>query len=167
MSLIPGKPYNSEEEKKKWIDSYDRYDIPPNFQRSLIPGKVYNFQEPTPSRKYTRTGVSIILNKRKGIFIEYITNRWNKNNPYCIFEEFIYDNYHKIGCKSMYESKDLKFIINTEPIFAKQVARGLCDRIPEDCAGIIERMLIGDKIVGQGPDIYPQRMCDANGVYHV
>ena len=43
-------------------------------------------------------------------------------------------------------------------LLAKQVARGLCHRIPEDCAGIIERMLVGDKIVGKGPDRYEQRL---------
>jgi len=41
--------------------------------------------------------------------------------------------------------------------FAKQIARGLSGRMPEDCAGIIERMLVGDKVVGKGPDIYEAR----------
>ena len=49
------------------------------------------------------------------------------------------------------------YMIDTSPALAKQVARGLCDRIPEDCAGIIERMLVGDKIVGKGPDRYSER----------
>ena len=41
--------------------------------------------------------------------------------------------------------------------FAKQIALWLSERMPEDCAGIIERMLMGDKIVGTGPDRYESR----------
>jgi hypothetical protein len=54
-------------------------------------------------------------------------------------------------------SKYVTYMIDTSPTLAKQVARGLCDRIPEDCAGIIERLLVGDKIVGNGPDRYEER----------
>jgi hypothetical protein len=43
------------------------------------------------------------------------------------------------------------------PTLAKQYARGLSHKIPEDCAGIVERFLVGDKLVGQGPDRYPER----------
>ena len=42
-------------------------------------------------------------------------------------------------------------------MIAKQCARGLSEWIPEDCAGIIERMVLGDEIVGKGPDRYPER----------
>jgi hypothetical protein len=51
----------------------------------------------------------------------------------------------------------MKVKLSISPLTAKQVARGLCDRIPEDCAGIIERLLVGDKIVGKGPDRYAER----------
>jgi len=54
-------------------------------------------------------------------------------------------------------SNHVTYMIDTSPAVAKQVARGLCDRIPEDCAGIIERLLVGDKIVGKGPDRYAER----------
>ena len=43
------------------------------------------------------------------------------------------------------------------PLLAKQIARGLSERITEDCAGIIERMLVGDDVVGKGPDRYSPR----------
>ena len=42
------------------------------------------------------------------------------------------------------------------PTLAKQYARGLCEYIPEDCAGIIERFLTGT-MAGYGPFRYPQR----------
>lgn len=42
------------------------------------------------------------------------------------------------------------------PLVAKQCARGLAEKIPEDCAGIIERMLVGD--LGKGPDRYAKRI---------
>ncbi len=41
------------------------------------------------------------------------------------------------------------------PTLAKQYARGLCDYIPEDCAGIIERFLTC--MAGVGPFRYPKR----------
>ena len=53
--------------------------------------------------------------------------------------------------------KNIQVIPAKGSLMAKQFARGLCDRIPEDCAGIIERMLVGDSIVGKGPDRYAER----------
>ena len=47
------------------------------------------------------------------------------------------------------------------PTLVKQYARGLCEYIPEDCAGIIERFLIGS-MVGYGPSRYPVRSNDSN-----
>jgi hypothetical protein len=41
------------------------------------------------------------------------------------------------------------------PTLAKQYARGLCEYIPEDCAGIIERFLTC--MAGDGPFRYPKR----------
>jgi len=46
------------------------------------------------------------------------------------------------------------------PTLAKQYARGLCDYIPEDCAGIIERFLTC--MAGDGPYRYPERSKDSN-----
>jgi hypothetical protein len=45
------------------------------------------------------------------------------------------------------------------PTLAKQYARGLCDYIPEDCAGIIERFLTS--MAGEGPFRYPLRTKDS------
>jgi hypothetical protein len=47
------------------------------------------------------------------------------------------------------------------PTLAKQYARGLCEYIPEDCAGIIERFLIGS-MAGYGASRYPVRSKDSN-----
>ena len=46
------------------------------------------------------------------------------------------------------------------PTLAKQYARGLCEYIPEDCAGIIERFLTC--MAGDGPFRYPLRFKDSN-----
>lgn len=117
-------------------------------QIPLIPGKVYNFKSNSLNGR-----------KMKGTFVGY---RLEGDETILAFNLFNlpYDDLRGINLKKAI------ITINTEPIFAKQVARGLCDRIPEDCAGIIERMLIGDRIVGKGPDRYPERRCDVNGVYH-
>jgi hypothetical protein len=45
------------------------------------------------------------------------------------------------------------------PTLAKQYARGLCDYIPEDCAGIIETFLTC--MAGDGPFRYPLRTKDS------
>ena len=118
----------------------------------LIPGKLYKFKY--YSAAYHEKENTIYT----GIFIEQ-KETWY-NIPFCIFE--CLDDETKISIPSSH----LRFIMHTDPIFAKQFARGLCDYIPEDCAGIIERMILGDKVVGQGPDRYPERVCDMNGVYH-
>jgi len=130
MSLIAGKFYNYRNTKFSIIMS--------PFEMPLIPGKLYNF------KSHPLNG-SIM----KGIFLGYSEHL---DMTVCMFE--LFNSPYRLWLANL---KILKFIINTEPIFAKQVARGLCDRIPEDCAGIIERMLIGDRIVGQGPDRYPER----------
>lgn len=103
-----------------------------------------------------------------GMYVKWDTEF--KAHEFKIFrEKSIECEYEDDDDKRYIRSNDLKkMIINlaTGYLIAKQVARGLCDRIPEDCAGIIERMLVGDSIVGHGPDRYPERVCDANGVYH-
>jgi len=47
------------------------------------------------------------------------------------------------------------------PTLAKQYVRGLCEYIPEDCAGIIEKFLVGT-MAGDGPSRYPMRANDSN-----
>ena len=117
---------------------------------SLIPGALYKYKCDGPY-----DDKSII---RTGIFVKQKTY----SDPEWKFWVFKMDRYTKISLNASY----VTYKIDTSPALAKQVARGLCDRIPEDCAGIIERMLVGDSIVGHGPDRYPERRCDTNGVYH-
>lgn len=45
------------------------------------------------------------------------------------------------------------------PTLAKQYARGLCNYIPEDCAGIIERFLTS--MAGEGPFRYSLRTIES------
>lgn len=117
---------------------------------SLIPGALYKYKCDGPY-----DNKSII---RTGIFVKQKTYSGSE----CKFWVFKMDRYTEISLNASY----VTYKIYTSPALAKQVARGLCDRIPEDCAGIIERMLVGDSIVGQRPDRYPERVCDVNRVYH-
>jgi len=162
MSLIPGKPYNSEEKKKKWIDSYDRNNTP----------LLYNYVKHIATfpegyinpREYIKPGETYqIICKKFGMSFMGTYVKWDTESRKFVFNifreksiEYEYDDDNS----RLLSSNDLKNrIINlaTGYLIAKQVARGLCDRIPEDCAGIIERMLVGDKIVGKGPDRYTER----------
>jgi len=107
----------------------------------LIPGALYKFK---CSDFWSES--TIIY---KGIFVKQ--NEYPEYNyKYTVF---------KLNCSTELSlmSNYVTYMIDTSPALAKQLARGLCDRIPEDCAGIIERMLVGDKIVGKGPDRYAER----------
>ena len=50
-----------------------------------------------------------------------------------------------INIKCCYDSATWAFYECGETLIAEQVARGLCDRIPEDTAGIIYEFLIGSR----------------------
>ena len=107
----------------------------------LIPGALYKFKcndfwsEPTIIHK----GIFIEQNEYPQYNYKYIVFQLNRSTQISLMSNYV------------------TYIIDTSPTLAKQVARGLCDRIPEDCAGIIERMLLGDKIVGKGLDRYSER----------
>ena len=118
-----------------------KLNTPSFYLQMLIPGKLYNFKFYTKDDKKNNTYV--------GIFIKYLHISYD--DPSCIFECLGHTTQISIL------ASQLKFVMNTDPIFAKQFARGLCDRIPEDCAGIIERMIVGDKVVRKGPDRYAER----------
>ena len=82
----------------------------------------------------------------------------NKRNPiykYVGVLVHLYDTKHALFDKLSIFGRDLDyrqcsfhlddwdFIEVFNKSLANQIARGLCDRIPEDCAGIIEEFLIG------------------------
>ena len=56
--------------------------------------------------------------------------------------------------KSSYSVRHWAFYESGEVLLSEQYARGLCDRIPEDCAGIIQDFLVGYRL---GPSRYPLR----------
>jgi hypothetical protein len=58
--------------------------------------------------------------------------------------------------KSSYSVKHWDFYESGDLLLSEQYARGLCDRIPEDCAGIIQEFLVGST-PGSGPSRYPLR----------
>ena len=111
---------------------------------SLEVGKNYTFKSMHSNIVYT------------GVFLNYdyrtIHPSENKIRR-CVFDVL---DAHYPGLM-MLSFKNIQVIPAKGSLIAKQVARGLCDRIPEDCAGIIERMLVGNQIVGKGPDRYPER----------
>lgn len=108
-----------------------------------IPGALYKYKygvyDGYNDKSTIRTGIFL----RQNTYPYYEGKFWVfKNNRYT---------------ESSLVAHHVSYMIDTSPVLAKQVARGLCDRIPEDCAGIIERMLVGDSIVGKGPDRYAER----------
>jgi hypothetical protein len=104
-------------------------------EHNLVRGKLYTFKHPVYKNMVF-----------KGVFVKH-TYDWIYRQS-CVF-----DKPNSLAIPS----RNLKVMPSTEPMLAKQYARGLSEYIPEDCAGIIERMLVGDRIVGQGPDRYPER----------
>lgn len=112
---------------------------------NLTPGKLYDFTIINYDIKTSRYDYFTYTGTFKKYWYDWI------HRQHCIFD--IPESPHRmtIACNSMKVKPSLS------PIVAKQFARGLCDRIPEDCAGIIERMLMGNNIVGRGPDRYPER----------
>jgi hypothetical protein len=107
----------------------------------LIPGALYNFKYNTPydDPNIIHKGTFLKENKYPGFGGKYWVFQLNRST------------------QTSLSSKYVTYMIDTSPALAKQVARGLCDRIPEDCAGIIERMLVGDTIMGKGLDRYSER----------
>jgi hypothetical protein len=115
----------------------------------LVPGQVYTFsQEIRISRKNPDR-------LRKGVFVEYVTD--NINRQWAIFD-MIWINKPWGAPRLKNYTRYMKIWHDIPSMIAKQCARGLCDRIPEDCAGRIERMVVGDAVVGKGPDRYPARL---------
>ena len=106
---------------------------------TLIPGKRYRVQH-----------TQGLLNNRTGIFIESYTYQS------FIHPEYVHDFYDfnttvlsigkiSINIKCCYDSANWAFYESGETLMAEQAARGLCDRIPEDTAGIIYEFLIGSR----------------------
>lgn len=115
-------------------------------QYTLIPGKLYDFTIINYDFKTLRYDYFTYTGTFKKYWYDYTYRQ------HCIFD--LPDSPHRMTIVS----STMKVKPSLSPIMAKQFARGLCDRIPEDCAGIIERMLMGNKIVGRGPDRYPERL---------
>ena len=107
------------------------------------PGALYNFKSDTfwDNPNTIHQGIFVKQNEYPG-----------SSNKYWVFQ---LSKSTQISLNSRY----VTYIIDTSPTLAKNVARCLCTSkgISEDCAGIIERMLVGDVIVGKGPDRYEER----------
>ena len=112
---------------------------------TLTPGKLYDFTIINYDIKTARYDYFTYTGTFKKYWYDWVYRQ------HCIFDLPNSPHRMTIACNAMKVKPSLS------PIMAKQFARGLCDRIPEDCAGIIERLLVGDKIVGQGPDRYAER----------
>lgn len=112
---------------------------------TLTPGKLYDFTIINYDIKTARYDYFTYTGTFKKYWYDWVYRQ------HCIFDLPNSPHRMTIACNTMKVKPSLS------PIMAKQFARGLCDRIPEDCAGIIERLLVGDKVVGKGPDRYAER----------
>jgi len=110
------------------------------FHKNLASGQLYWYRNTAPSLRYNTL--------QSAIFRGYVKNKSNVHQ--CVFEDMR-------GRVFILPSKNLVMNLSQIPMLAKQYARGLCNRMPEDCAGLVERFLVGDKVVGPGPDRYPER----------
>ena len=101
-----------------------------------------------PGRRYNIRGIS----NNSGVFIRSIDNR------HAQFNNLILNDIKErsSNTRSAFRIDEWTFHDTPETFLAIEVARGLCDRIPEDTAGIIESFLIG-KNIGSGPYRYPRR----------
>ena len=108
-----------------------------------IPGALYNFKSDTFWSDATRICQGIFVKQK-----EYP----GSPEKYWVFQ---LSRSTQVSLNSRY----VTYTMDTSPTVAKYVARGLCTSkgISEDCAGIIERMLVGDTIVEKGPDRYEER----------
>ena len=92
---------------------------------------------------------------RKGVFVKYVID--NIGRQWAIFD-MIWSNKPWAVARLTLYTLYMKIWHDIPSMIAKQSARGLSEWIPEDCAGIIERMVVGDEVVGKGPDRYPERL---------
>jgi hypothetical protein len=114
----------------------------------LVPGLAYDFRITTRPTEPNNTIY-------RGVFVKYEAD--DMDRQWAIFDMIFWSH-------TFPPLKTMKFYTGymlirscMSPIVAKQLARGLSNRIPEDCAGIIERMLVGNETVGRGPDRYAER----------
>ena len=112
---------------------------------TLEPGRMYYFKEHYFYMK------SPLL---KGLFVKHVVTKTGRQ-----FSEFVRD------CKNFQVTDKVPSLtLKVRPVFMsnlmrKQVGRGLCDNgLPEDCAGVVERMLVENTVVRKGPDRYPARV---------
>ena len=101
--------------------------------------------ELVPGRKYRIEHKQHVFTPRLGRFIISYFNPINTHNDFYRSNNIT---------KSSYGVKEWNFYESAELLISEQVARGLCDSIPEDTAGIIQEFLVGR--LG-GPRRYPAR----------
>jgi hypothetical protein len=126
----------------------------------LVPGRRYRIErieggitQPLLGTFTGRTGVGyhyIIANDGAQMRVPFINS---------IFNNLVYSNGRREqpNTTSSFTSFEWVFFESGEEIMSEQVARGLSNRIPENAAGIIQRMIIGNKPAGRGPNRYPAR----------
>ena len=126
----------------------------------LIPGRRYRIEhikggiiQPRLGTFTGRTGVGYhytIANDGTQMAVPFINS---------IFNKIVYNNgwREQPNSTASFASFEWVFFESGEQVMSEQVARGLSNRIPENSAGIIQRMLIGNKPTGRGPNRYPAR----------
>jgi hypothetical protein len=114
----------------------------------LIPGKSYRVEH-----------AAGLLQPRLATFINNI-NLGGEFLGASLFNNIIMSDgtVYDPGSISGYRSDEWIFFETGNKIMSNQVARGLSNRVGENAAGIIQRMLIGNKPTGSGPNRYPSRI---------
>ena len=111
------------------------------YSNELVPGKIYRIQHKRD-----------ILTPRLGRFIRSYLNPINTHND---FDTIIMNvGRFTTPVRISYGVKEWYFYESSDLLLSEQYARGLCDRIPEDCAGIIQDFLTGKRL---GPSKFPAR----------
>jgi hypothetical protein len=118
---------------------------------------------------FTRHAAYLEVGKLYWVISKYIVNGkpWRTTLEKFVGFEDCDPYYHIVNFQGAHSTKPhpymtcgYRFDEYIHPLVAKQCARGLAEKIPEDCAGIIERMLVGNSVVGVacGPDRYAKRV---------
>lgn len=103
-----------------------------------------------------------LLTPKLGTFVRAYYNPINTYNDFDTIIDTPMPRFRdKAYVRMAFDVKNWAFYESGEMLMAEQVTRGLCYRIPEECAAIIQDFLTGRRL-GTGPSRYPLRQLNAH-----